>query len=363
MRAALPPWQGTTSPLVSYHLRSARRVARRPYGVLVLVQATLLVYLLALYMLQTSTASAGEFVTLEDMLGVTWAVAFGGLSVVYIWLSMQILGRGLARAVDIIAGARARNQWDLIAITPMPRQRWYLAQLTVLGWRLFPVIRQWGIVHGLLVLMLGASFGVAQYMQWEELETCTTGNCGGWVGPDERYLTPGWYGLTILLSGGLVLVMPAIHLTLMHTVGLSISSYAVRPAIGLLYSLLVVYGLRVAMGLVYLVIVFALLAVGLPLISGQGLDMQIPSGAMLVSFLCLGLVYALFVAFFLALGIEWLPMVPLLFLAFPAPPAQHAFLFLVTWGGAALAGGLLPLWLMNILSQGTLARLNTPSQV
>ncbi len=347
LRAAWPPWEETASPLVSYHLRGGGRAGQRPYGLLVLGHVILAGYVVLLWRLRVDAAQRGFFVGLDDLLGLWFSVALLAASVAYIWLALRVLSAMLARTLETIAGARSRGQWELIAITPMPRDRWYRAQLIVTSWQLFPLIRQWLASHAALILLTVGGLIVAYLARWQDYQACrVAGDCIGMNAlPTAALLPPGAFLLAILPSLVLLAVGPMVQLGMLQALGLAISSHTQHTWLGMLSSVLAFYALRI--GLVWGYLISG--AVAVLLWEGGSGD--------LFSAWSLVVLYGFVAALFLAMGVEWLPLGWLLLFFSASAWDEYAWVFIMGNLTGLFAGVVAPLWLTSVLRRGTLAHL------
>ena len=362
LRAMIPPWQRLDDPLIQYDIRYQARTGRRPWAALILAYLTLLA-LVVYFAVALYEHNETEPLLPEQLLGNTLIFLGFGLSVIVVVGHWRLLFAVAARAAAMIAQRKRRGDWDLIAITPMSKARWFRSQLTVMGWQVFPLIRQLIFIQTILVILL---FSYAIYFEYterqEELERyqyCVAqGNClAGNFEPD--YVPTGIYTLMILPFGLLLIAEPIMTTGIFALVSLNASSRSQLASMSILYSLFGVYLARVVMtfvlsfgGIIVLILVTLVFdALG---ITDSDLDFSGESWDFLITAIPYCCAWSLAGAFF----IEWIPaLIPLLLLTDIEADAQYliATSVMITF---TLAYILTPLMIIFHLTKNTVFRLN-----
>jgi hypothetical protein len=271
-----------------------------------------------------------------------------GLSLTMALLHWRLLIALSARAADTIAGQRRRGDWDLIAITPVSKTRWFKGQLISMAWQVFPLVRQLLAVH-LLMILLGTAVLVYAIAEARNND---------WA--SDHSLAIGVYIVAVIPFGLLLLAMPFLNTALFGMASLYTSSHSKRVTMSMLYSFVLVYATRVLMSLSFiwggamLLIVLGGVANWLGLTDSFDTDLNdlltVSAGV-----LALACVYSLAAAFF----IEWLPVLGFILMASPAEDAAtHAVLYLAIWLTLLFTYGLLPLLLLRGMGRAVVWQIN-----
>lgn len=343
-RALLPPWQQTQDPLVSYHLRDQKRVGRRPWGFVIiayLMLIPLVIYLAALYYSEETQLLTDLFLQVLGALSV-------GLGLMVMLGHWRLLISVAARSAEAIAGQRRRGDWDLIAITPMSKARWFRAQLTAIGWQVFPILRQLLLVQGLLVLI---GMGLLIYGITQDDTSTYYGS--------ERFLPIGVYVLLLLPLVLLLMVEPLLSLFLFTLAGFFASSLSKRTSMSMLYSFFWSYVARLAMAAMFIYggFIITVLVGGVANALGLTQDFDIDSDIFsnmsiyICGILCL---YTLATAFF----VEWLPTLGILVLTTPNESSNHAIIYVIIVLTLGMTYIITPWWLMRRLGRSIVWQIN-----
>jgi hypothetical protein len=363
LRAAIPPWQDLNDPLLRHELRQNLRTGRRPWTAIFLGYGLMFcVILYLLYMLYDLEQSPYGRAQHEEVLGgmLGWlALALIALNTIGHWRLLLAITR---RAAGMIAARRIRGDWDLIAIAPVEKSRWYRAQTTALCWQVWPITRQLVLAQTLLMLIL---FGICLYGLNSESDSndWADESCSDWEnGVCVEYASSGYlplpvYALAFVPFGLLMACFPMVESALYASASLYPSSRARNSLMSMLYSFIAIYLVRVVM----MVVFFyggLLMLYGLNQLRMGGNDFDMPDAealALLVFYGSLGIIGAAF-------GIEWVPFLSPLVLLNQGTVKDHLLIYvwlLLTFG---LAYVVVPLVMIRLFSSGTIRRLDKPEK-
>lgn len=343
LRAMLPPWQSTQDPLVSYHLRIHKRVGRRPWGMILLGYLTL--GMLTLYIV--GQLAAQNLREVSEIITETLAIVGIGLTLTMAMTHWRLMIAVSARAADAIAGQRLRGDWDLIAITPVSKTRWFRSQLTTIAWQVFPLVRQLLVVHTLMVLI--GTFLILYIVSTEDAASWDSGD----------YLSPLIYLLAVTPFGLLLIFLPFLNTSLFSMTSLYTSSNSKRVTMSMLYSFVGIYITRLIITLTYFlggtmfILILGTLGKALGIIDDFDLSLTDLSSAG-AGFLLVGCIYCLIGAFF----IEWLPVLGFIIMATPAEPEVHMMLYIAFSLTLLLSYVVVPLVILRGLGRAIVWQIN-----
>jgi hypothetical protein len=364
LRAAFPPWQGLDDPLLYHELRETLRTGRRPWTAIFLGCILILceiAYLFYTFVLARHPYGLEYEEILGKMLGLL-ALALIALNTIGHWRLLFAITR---RAARMITARRLRGDWDLIAITPMEKWRWYHAQMTALCWQVWPLTRQLVLAQTTLMLIL---FGLGLY------GLATEGGSGGWdeqcvdweMGTCVEYASSGYlplhvYVLAFAPFGVLMACFPLVESALYASASLYPSSRSRNEGMSMLYSLITIYVVRLIMMIVFFcfgMIILMILSKLIVDMVDMGRDTYRPGvGDYLVSLLLVSPVN-LGTAFV----IEWFPYTSSLPILIPNTVENYLriyVLLLLTFGSAY---GVVPLGMIRLFASQTIRRLDKPEK-
>jgi len=351
LRALVPPWGSLGDPLVSYDIHPHRRSGQRPWSALVITAFTLLLLCTYLVSMLDGFDPYAPTSLLEDLLPNALGIVIGGMSLFVMLGHWRLLLAVAGRGAGMIAVRKQRGDWDLIAITPVPKSRWFSAQLTILGWQVFPLVRQLLVVQGVMVL-LGFSYTV--YFQYLERQDCIQYGCAYTTYP----LPIPLYALMVLPFAALIVLEPLLTLGVFSTMSLYVSTLNKRITMSVLGSFVGVYVVRVLMTLVLLIsgILLVFLISSLFSLIGFGSgnidvdDLFSSEMLFLIPYCCMWSIIGSF-------ALEWFPALGALVFLIENDTSGYLGLYIASLGAFSLAYVLIPLLVMRILGRITIARL------
>lgn len=353
IRALLPPWRTLRDPLVQYGIRRGGRIGERPWALLVVTVLTCLAACIFMLGYMDSDSTNNRPLTSELLPGLL-GLLMGGLGVLVMIGHWRLLLAIAGRAASLVAGRRASGDWDLIAITPMSKTRWLRSQLTIIGWQVFPLVRQLVVVQFLLV-MLGFGYLIAaRHAELNDSNDCFIQPCYNY---DEYDFSTLEYTLLIapigIGLGGWILVETGIF----TAVALLASSLSQRVTMSMLYSFLGVFMTRIFLTFVLIyggtLIMIALFqfsdALGLSDFDMDFSDLD-EDLILVVMYYCMGIPI---LAFFL----EWLPVFPAILMAAGDGDTELLIAYVGFWLVGLLVYIILPLLFIAFFSRRTIRRL------
>ena len=340
LRSILPPWGDRLSdPLLQYEARTHRRAGGRPWAYVFIVSLLALGVVINLALVNIfAVRSASSRVLAEETVAIL-IIGLSGMSVLGHWrLLLSTIGRSSAA----ISQKRERGDWDLIFITPVSKSRWFQAQLTALGWQIFPLVRRLMIVNGVMIVV---ALPVLIVLKIEE---------GGDV-------SPLIYALEMLAFAALIIVEPIFSAGIFVSSALVESSLRQRAWVSFLTSLGVVYLMRLVMSVVLLVTAFVILVALLEAavvvgLEEEGANLEALSSDEVFLLLFYGGIGALVTAFI----IEWVP--PAAAILMIGPTELYGNILAYVWFVLTflITYIILPPILMRLLAARTVKRLNRP---
>lgn len=344
LRAAIPPWKNTHDPLVSYELRHRRRAGQRPWSLLAMgyVLMLMVMFYLVFTLLQNNAPNW------EEVTSAVLAILGIGLALMVMLGHWRLLMAISGRAATMIAGRKKSGDWELIAITPLDKTRWYLNQLTIIAWQVFPIIRELMILQSLLVL------GGVSFLSYQ-LHDLSTNQSAYYI---EEYLSLPLYWILILPLALLLILEPYWATALFASVSLYTSSRSKRLTMSLLYTFLNTFIIRYLITLVFyysgLIVFFLVSNIAALLGSGtEGISLTdlFSIGWLLCGILC---VYALGSSFF----VEWLPALGLVMFLLPSEDGVTAVLFFSIYITGFWTYLFTPFLMLGFLGNATISQLN-----
>jgi hypothetical protein len=344
-------WPGQDNPLIAYDLKFDRREGRRPWAMVIVANLTLMslgLYLLALLLAETATIPP-----LLDFFGIILAFLMTGGGVMVMFGHWRLILAISSRTAAAIAGRKRNGDWDLIAITPMPKSRWLWSQQVIVMWQVFPVLRQLFILQ---TAMSVVGLGFLTYM----LSTFDEGSSWG----DDVYLAPWLYFLLMLPVFAFFIAEPFITAHSFIRLGLYCSSLSGRVSTSMLGHFFAICFQRVVMsasfiyGGLFWILLFGGLANGLGLTDDFDTDFNLGDLLGTLAILCtLGFLYVLM----LAPVAEWLPLFGALLMLGELEPAAHGVIYLAGIITCLQTYLLLPHLLNKTLYRWTVGRLEQRS--
>ena len=237
LRGIAPPWRNLNDPLLHYATRDHQRTGGRPLAFIIIIVLTIAG--LIAYLALQNTLTQG-YTTTRERIESALFIVFMGLCLMSVLGHWRLLLATTGRSTAAIAQKRERGDWDLIYITPVSKSRWFRAQITALGWQVFPLVRRLMIVHAIMIVI---AFPILMVFHSEE---------GGRV-------SPLLYALELLPFAALWFLEPLISAGIFLSSTLVESSLRKRTWVAFLNGLGTVYLMRVAMAFALVVGGFILL--------------------------------------------------------------------------------------------------------
>ncbi len=232
VRAVIPVGQTLDDPLVVYQIRRSQRTGNRPWMLVVLAYLTLLIEILYLtIVLNYQSVEPQKF---NELLGEMLLILAGVLSLGTIYGHWRLMLAVFSRAAQVVTERRQRGDWELIAITPMPKARWLRSQLIGMGWQVWPLVRNLILIQTVLVVIFSGAvlYGLHDNRQDETYPD------------DEYYFHPLAY--TLLASPMLLALVlePLMTVAVLAALSFYVSTLSKHPAMAMLYNFLGTFFIR-----------------------------------------------------------------------------------------------------------------------
>jgi hypothetical protein len=328
-RLTLPPWYGLNDPLISHEIQPSLRIGHDRSTVFFRFLALFGILAYIVYVVNAlgrASDNAGQPTELLDTIPI---LLFGALLLLYLAVRYRLLFEVVQRATGMIAATPLPSSWELNAVTPIDKARWYRAHLTALSWQVWPITRQLVIVAGLATLLF-FFISVNNVTEYQSLNPWNTEYCleFGLDGDCSEYLylgvlPPLVYAAAFIPFGLLITLFPLMESALYSSASLFASIRTQKPDRVVGHSLLAIYLVRAAMMFVFVyggLLLFILLtdSIGSP-------NERLDRAQVIETVFLAGLVLSLF----FAIGIEWLLFLPPLLLA--SQNTEIGYLMLFTW--------------------------------
>jgi len=335
LRSMMPPWgDRLKNPLLHYEVRVHRRAGRRSRIYLFIAVVLTLGVLINLALASIfSVRTATSRVLAEETVFILM-VGLGGMSMLGHWrLLLTILGRSSAA----IAQRRERGDWDLIYITPVSKTEWFRAQLTALGWQVFPLVQRLMIVHFVLIVIAFPTLLVLHHEQYTRVSGLL-------------------YAAELLTFAVLILIEPIFTAGIFTTSALLESSMRRRAWVAFLSGFTMVYATRVVIALALQIGGFIILMILSVILEDNSFDWLNDEA---VFFLC---VYCIIGTLVFAFVLEWVPPIAaiLMMSAYNTEENLYAYSWLILT--LILAYIITPPILIRILTERTIKRLHRPER-
>lgn len=341
IRAVIPVGQTLDDPLVVYQIRRSQRTGSRPWMLVVMAYLVLIGEILyAAGMLaygELETQFIGAFI--GPMVGIVAVV----LSLGVIYGHWRLVLAVFSRAAKVVTERRLRGDWELIAITPMPKARWLRAQLIGLGWQVWPLVRNLMIIQTVLVLIF---VGVILYDRYDD-----RGDRYYYEDSSYHYLPlPVYMILTFPIFAALILE-PLMMVAVLAALSFYISTLSKHPAMAMLYNFLGIFFIRSIIaavffyaGLFFVVFFFTF---------SPNNDLGDFEGASVLGFSLYTCIAVPITSFF----VEWLPALGPLMVSTEARVSEHILLYLSIMCTGLTTYVATPLLLIRSLAARTVRRL------
>lgn len=248
IRVMIPPWNRHHLQIMKYEIRPQKRVRQPSWTRIRSLGWFLLILYLAWVLIRDEPLSTIQYEIIPVILGIIIFI----LGIIVIGGHGSLMQEVGGRAAQAIAGRRVRGDWDLIAITPLAKERWLQAQAAAIGWQMFPLIRRMIVCKAILVFMLFSYLLVVQIEQYP-------------------YISPLLYLISMIPFGVLLIFFPVIELGLSAQIALLSSSYSKQMfTVPMIYSLvggcisrILITGILVGgFSLVYMLLILIVISLG-----------------------------------------------------------------------------------------------------
>lgn len=232
VRAVIPVGQALDDPLVVYQLRRRQRTGSHPWMLVVLAYLALIIEIL--YLIIVLNYDSVEPQNLTELLGEMLTILAGVLSVGTIYGHWRLMLAVFSRAAQVVTERRLRGDWELIAITPMPKARWLRSQLIGLGWQVWPLVRNLIIIQTVLMFIFS---GALLYGLYDNRQNETY--------PNDEYYYP--LPVYMLLASPMLLAVilePVMTVAVLAALSFYVSTLSKHPAMAMLYNFLGIFFIR-----------------------------------------------------------------------------------------------------------------------
>ncbi len=340
LRALIPLRQSLDNPLVVFQIRRGEQVGRNPW--ILLMTAYCIVIFEILYLVGVLVVEDIETLRLNDLLLPMLGILMFCLSLGAVYGHWRLMLAIFLRIARVVTERRQNGDWDLIAITPMPKARWLQAQLVALGWQVWPLVRNLIILQTLLSVIL---YGFAVY----QIET-EFGDNGIYEDPQDP-LPISIYTIAVLPMLAGMVAEPIFFMGLLTAVAFYVSTISKQPAMAILYNFL---GTFLARSVISAVFFYGGAFFTLFFLSFTGeMDLSGFDGSAFIGFIlytCIGIPVS---SFF----IELMPPFGPIMMAIEADALEHFLIYLTILCTGVTAYIITPLVMIRTLTDSTLSRL------